>query len=197
MSLLVSSLRQAAEEAGHANRAAGDDLARQMSDTASSLMGAVALFQSRLEQGAADGVNRLAAPIEALLLQLSALADTQRQAGTDSTTALSATIARAADALEAAATKVAETLGSGASGCEQRAIPRRCDRGDARTTCATGWIGFGASLSEERCGADSRRREGAGGDVLWVRRPPWGATSAPPPAGAQEASEGCRCPRCA
>lgn len=161
MTLLVSSLRQAADEAGRSNRAAGDDLARQMSETASSLMSAVALFQSRLEQGAADGVNRLAAPIEALLLQLSTLADTQRQAGADSTTALSATIARAADALEATAAKVAETLGGGAADASGRLIAAtEAMRDDLRSVLDR----FGASLSESGAALTSGAK--AGGAAL-------------------------------
>ena len=161
MNLLVSSLRQASEEAGRTNRAAGDDLARQMSETANSLMSAVALFQSRLEQGAADGVNRLAAPIEALLLQLSSMADTQRQAGADSTTALSATIARAAAALEATATKVAETLGGGAADASGRLVAAtEAMRDDLRGVLES----FGASLNEGGAALTSGAK--AGGDVL-------------------------------
>ena len=140
MNLLVSSLRQAAEEAGHANRAAGDDLARQMSETASSLMGAVALFQSRLEEGAADGVNRLAAPSRHFCSNSRHSLTRNGRPARISTTALSATIARAADALEATAAKVAETLGSGAADVSGRSSlpPRRC-----ATICAACWIGLG------------------------------------------------------
>jgi hypothetical protein len=84
MAALVRGLREAAEEAGRTNRAAGDDLARQMSETAGGLTRAVALFQTRLEEQAADGVSRLAVPIEALLGKLGVLADAQRQAGGES-----------------------------------------------------------------------------------------------------------------
>jgi hypothetical protein len=161
MNLLVSSLRQAAEEAGRSNRAAGDDLARQMSDTASSLMSAVSLFQSRLEQGAADGVNRLAAPIEALLLQLSTMAEAQRQAGAESTTALAATIARAAGALEATATQVADTLGGGAADASGRLVAAtEAMRDDLRGVLDR----FGASLSESGAALTSGAK--AGGDAL-------------------------------
>lgn len=122
MNLLVSSLRQAAEEAGRNNRAAGDDLARQMSDTANSLLNAVSMFQAQLEKGAADGVSRLAGPIEALLQQLAVMAEGQRKVGDESTTALTATIARAAFALEATAEKVAQTLGGGAADASGRLV---------------------------------------------------------------------------
>jgi uncharacterized phage infection (PIP) family protein YhgE len=161
MNLLVDGLRQAAEEAGRNNRAAGDDLARQMTDTANSLMSAVTLFQSRLEQGAADGVSKLAGPIEALLLQLSALAEAQRQAGAESATALSATIARAADALETTAGKVAEVLGGGAADASGRLIAAtEAMRDDLRNVLDR----FGVSLSESGAALTSGAK--AGGDAL-------------------------------
>lgn len=158
---LVGVLREAAEEARHSNRAAGDDLARRMSDTAASLTEAVMLFQRRLEDGAAQGVDRLAAPIEALLNGLHDLSGEQRQAGAESTAAMSATIARAADALEATAAKVAEVLGSGAADASGRLVAAtEAMRDDLRGVLDR----FGATLNSS--GEALTRGAAAGGDAL-------------------------------
>lgn len=122
MAALVHSLRDAAEEAGRNNRAAGDDMARQMADTAAALSRAVTSFQERMEDGAAQGIGRLAGPIEALLRQLDALATGQRQAGAEASEALAATIGRAATALEATAENIAAVLGGGAADASARLI---------------------------------------------------------------------------
>lgn len=161
MTALVRGLREAAEEAGRSNRAAGDDLARRMADTAAALTSAVTAFQARLEDGAAEGIARLAGPIEALLQQLRGLADDQRKAGTESTAALSATISRAAGALEATATKVAETLGGGAADASGRLVAAtEAMRDDLREVLAR----FGATLDDS--GRALTRGAEAGSDAL-------------------------------
>ena len=161
MSALVRGLREAAEEAGRSNRAAGDDLARRMAETASALTSAVAAFQTRLEDGAADGISRLTGPIEALLQQLQELAESQRRAGTESTTALAATIARTAEALEVTAAKVAETLGGGAADASGRLVAAtEAMRDDLREVLTR----FGATLDDSgKVLNDSAK---AGGEAL-------------------------------
>jgi ABC-type transporter Mla subunit MlaD len=161
MGALVRGLREAAEEAGHSNRAAGDDLARRMAETADALTGAVAAFQARLEAGAADGVSRLAAPIEELLRQLRDLAEAQRAAGAESTAALAATIGRTAAALEATASKVAEVLGGGAADASGRLVAAtEAMRDDLREVLTR----FGATLDDS--GKALTRGAEAGGDAL-------------------------------
>ncbi|WP_191085607.1 coiled-coil domain-containing protein [Roseococcus microcysteis] len=161
MAALVRGLRDAAEEAGRSNRAAGDDLARRMAETAAALTSAVAAFQARLEDGAADGISRLTGPIEALLQQLRELAESQRRAGAESTTALAATITRTAEALEATATKVAETLGGGAADASGRLVAAtEAMRDDLRAVLDR----FGATLDDS--GRALTRGAEAGGDAL-------------------------------
>jgi hypothetical protein len=161
MTALVRGLREAAEEAGRSNRAAGDDLARRMAETAAGLTAAVTAFQARLEDGAAEGISRLAGPIEALLQQLQGLADDQRRAGSESTAALAATIDRAAGALEATATKVAEVLGGGAADASGRLIAAtEAMRDDLREVLSR----FGATLDDS--GRALTRGAEAGGDAL-------------------------------
>jgi hypothetical protein len=161
MASLVRGLRDAAEEAGKNNRAAGDDLARRMAETASALTSAVSAFQTRLEEGAADGISRLTTPIEELVRQLQELARAQRQAGTDSTEALVLTIGRAAAALEATASKVADTLGSGAADASGRLVTAtEAMRDDLREVL----VRFGATLDDS--GRALTRGAEAGGEAL-------------------------------
>jgi len=161
MGALVHTLREAAEAASRSNRAAGDDLARQTTEAAAALTNAVALFQQRLENGAAEGVGRLAAPIEALLQHLRELSDGQRQAGADSTAALAMTIARSAAALEATAAKVAEVLGGGAADASGRLVAAtEAMRNDLRHVLEQ----FGAMLGKS--GAILEHGAAAGGETL-------------------------------
>ncbi len=161
MGALVHTLREAAEAASRSNRAAGDDLARQMTEAAAALTNAVALFQQRLENGAAEGVGRLAAPIEALLQHLRELSDGQRQAGADSTAALAMTIARSAAALEATAAKVAEVLGGGAADASGRLVAAtEAMRNDLRHVLEQ----FGATLGKS--GVILEHGAAAGGETL-------------------------------
>jgi hypothetical protein len=161
MAALVRGLREAAEEAGRSNRVAGDDLARRMAETAAALTTAVAAFQARLEDGAAEGISRLTVPIEALLQHLRDLAEGQRQAGVESNAALAATIGRAAEALDATATKVAETLGGGAADASGRLVAAtESMRDDLREVLAR----FGATLDDS--GRALTRGAEAGGDAL-------------------------------
>lgn len=161
MTALVRGLREAAEEAGRSNRVAGDDMARRMAETADALTAAVAAFQSRLEEGAADGISRLTAPIEALLQQLRELTEGQRRAGDESTAALAATIGRTATALEGTASKVAEVLNGGAADASGRLVAAtEAMRDDLREVLAR----FGATL-DDSSRALTRGAE-AGGDAL-------------------------------
>lgn len=122
MGALVRTLREAAEEAGQRNRHAGDEMIRQMADTAAALTGAAASLQQRMEDGATQGLHRLIEPIEGLLRQLRDLAESQRRAGAESTTALAATIERAAQSLEATAARAAATLDGGATDLSARLL---------------------------------------------------------------------------
>jgi hypothetical protein len=122
MSGLVQNMRDAATTAGESNRAAGDALARQLAATASSLSAAVASFQERLEAGAAEGVSRLAAPIEDMLVQLRDMSTQQRQAGTDSAAVLAETVGRAAASLEGSVQLIATSLSSGATDASSRLV---------------------------------------------------------------------------
>lgn len=161
MAALVRGLREAAEEAGRSNRAAGDEMARRIAETADALTAAAAAFQARLEEGAAAGISRLAAPIEALLQQLRELAESQRRAGEESTAALAATIGRTATALEATASKVAEALNGGAADASGRLVAAtEAMRDDLREVLAR----FGAALVDS--GRALTRGAEAGGDVL-------------------------------
>lgn len=161
MGALVRTLRETAEQAERGNRVAGDDLARRMSETASALTEAVLQFQRRLEDGAADGIGRLAGPIEALLVHLRELSDSQRQAGEASTATLAATINRSAEALEATAAKVADVLGGGAADASERLISAtEAMRDNLRGVLER----FGATLDDS--GASLTRGAQAGGDAL-------------------------------
>ena len=119
---LVTRMAVASEQAGRQSRDAGDDMVRRMSETASSLTDAVTSFRSRMEEGAAQGVERLVGPIEALLRHLRDLADLQRATGQQATDELAATIGRSAASLEATTTKIADTLGGGASDATSRIV---------------------------------------------------------------------------
>jgi uncharacterized phage infection (PIP) family protein YhgE len=161
MAALVRGLREAAEEAGKNNRAAGDDLAHRMAETAGALTSAVAAFQARLEDGAAAGVSRLTGPIEALLQQLQELTERQRQAGTESNAALAATIGRTAEALEATAARVAEVLGGGAADASGRLVAAtEAMRNDLREVLTR----FGATLNDSSRALTQGAE--AGGDAL-------------------------------
>lgn len=161
MSALVRSLREAAEEAGRNNRDAGTELATRMAATATTLTTAVAEFQRAMGQGAAEGVARLAEPIEALVKQLRQMAEEQRTAGTQSAEALTQTVARAATSLEATAARIAEVLGSGATDASSRLVAAtEAMREDLRQVLER----FGASLNESSS-AITRGAE-AGGEVL-------------------------------
>lgn len=158
---LVHTLREAAEAASRSNRAAGDELTRQMTEAAAALTNAVALFQQRLENGAAEGIGRLAAPIGALLQHLRELSDGQRQAGANSTAALAMAIACSAAALEATAAKVAEALGGGAADASGRLVAAtEAMRNDLRHVLEQ----FGATLGES--GAILEHGAVAGGETL-------------------------------
>ncbi|HEY4251091.1 MAG TPA: hypothetical protein VGM87_07815 [Roseomonas sp.] len=161
MGALVRTLREAAEESGRNNRAAGDDMTRRMGETATALTEAVAAFQRRMEDGAVEGIGRLAAPIEALLAQLRDLTESQRRAGDASADALAATIGRAAAALEMTAAKVADVLGGGATDASARLVAAtEAMREDLRGVLER----FGATLDDS--GAALTRSAAAGGEAL-------------------------------
>ena len=161
MAALVRMMREAADEAGKSNREAGEELARRMGETATSLTAAVSAFQKSIEAGAADGVSKLTAPIEALLQQLRQLAEDQRKTGEQSTATLTETISRTAIALEQTATKIAEVLGSGATDASDRLVAAtEAMRDDLRDILAR----FGSTL-DESSSAITRGAE-AGGEVL-------------------------------
>lgn len=161
MQALVRVLRETAEEARESNKDAGQQLARQMAETAVALTGAVETFKDGLERGAADGVSRLVGPIEDLLRQLRDLADAQRKAGAESTASLTDTINRAANSLEATASKVAEVLGGGASDASNRLVTatERMSE-DLRQVLDRFEASLGASTTAITRGAE------AGGDAL-------------------------------
>jgi uncharacterized phage infection (PIP) family protein YhgE len=119
---LVQTMRAAADEAGQNNRLAGEQLAKQMAATADSLTRAVELFRQRMEEGAAQGVERLAEPLQAMLRQLKDLAEGQRSAGTESSKALADTMQAAAASLEATAERMSSSLGAGAANASERLV---------------------------------------------------------------------------
>jgi DNA anti-recombination protein RmuC len=161
MSGLVRALRDAADEAGRNNRDAGEELARRMAETAAALTMAVGDFQRAMGQGAADGVARLAEPLQAMVQQLRQMAEEQRSAGAQSTASLSETVERAAAALEVTATRIAEVLGGGATDASSRLVAAtEAMREDLRQVLER----FGATLDASST-AITRGAE-AGGDVL-------------------------------
>lgn len=161
MAALVRMMRDAADEAGKSNREAGEELARRMGETAISLTAAVAAFQKSIEAGAADGVSKLTAPIEALLQQLRQLAEDQRKTGEQSTATLTETISRTAVALEQTATKIAEVLGGGATDASTRLVAAtEAMRDDLREVLER----FGITLDQSSA-AITKGAE-AGGEVL-------------------------------
>lgn len=161
MSGLVRSLRDAADEAGRNNRDAGEELARRMAETAAALTMAVGDFQRAMGEGAADGVARLAEPLQAMVQQLRQMAEEQRSAGAQSTASLSETVGRAAAALEVTATRIAEVLGGGATDASSRLVAAtEAMREDLRQVLER----FGATLDASST-AITRGAE-AGGDVL-------------------------------
>ena len=152
MAGLVQQMRLASDEAARNNRTAGDDMARRMADTAASLTDAVAAFRQQIENNAAQGVSRLTAPIETLLIQLRDMAERQRQAGVDATAELSATIGRAAIALEDTATRVSEVLGGGATDASNRLVAAteamRDELRDLLNRMSTTFTQSGAAITE-------------------------------------------------
>lgn len=161
MAALVDTLRQTAAAAGASNREAGEELARRMATTASSLTAAVVLFQEQLQAGAADSVGRLAGPIEELLAGLKVLTEEQRSAGQSAGAELAGVIGRAADSFEAMAGKVADVLGGGAADASRRLVEAtEAMREDLRAVLE----GFGATLKDS--GAELTRGAMAGGETL-------------------------------
>lgn len=122
MASLVSQMRDMADEAGRNTRVAGEDMARQMAANSAALTDAVAAFQRRMEEGAADNVSRLAGPITALLEQMQRLAEDQRRAGATASDELAATIGKAAAALQDTAARIAGSLDTGAADASRRLV---------------------------------------------------------------------------
>jgi len=122
MASLVSQMRDMADEAGRNTRVAGEDMARQMAANSAALTDAVAAFQRRMEEGAADNVSRLAGPITALLGQMQRLAEDQRRAGATASDELAATIGKAAAALQDTAARIAGSLDTGAADASRRLV---------------------------------------------------------------------------
>jgi ABC-type transporter Mla subunit MlaD len=122
MASLVSQMRDMADEAGRNNRVAGEDMARQMAANSAALTDAVAAFQRRMEEGAADNVSRLTAPITALLEQMQRLAEDQRRVGATASDDLAAIIGRAATALQDTAAAISKALNEGAADVSRRLV---------------------------------------------------------------------------
>jgi ABC-type transporter Mla subunit MlaD len=161
MGALVSQMREMADEAGRNNRAAGEDMARQMAANSAALTDAVSAFQRRMEDGAADNVSRLAAPITTLLEQMQRLSEDQRRAGATASDELAATIGRAAAALQDTAARIAGSLDTGAADASRRlAAATESMRDDLREVLAR----FAATLNDT--GAAITQGANAGGDSL-------------------------------
>jgi ABC-type transporter Mla subunit MlaD len=172
MGALVSQMRDMADEAGRNNRAAGEDMARQMAASSAALTEAVVAFQRRLEEGAADNVSRLAAPITALLKQMQRLAEDQRRVGVTASDELAATIGRAAAALQDTASRIAGSLDTGAADASRRLVAAtesmRDDLREVLARFAAALDTTGKAITEgANAGSDSLRRaaEGMTGDL--------------------------------
>jgi uncharacterized phage infection (PIP) family protein YhgE len=157
MASLIGAMREAASEAERGNRAAGQEMAKLMVDAATTLNRAMEEFQKTLQKGALDGVTQLHAPLQAMLAQLEILASQQRQAGADANAAMADGVNRAAAALEATASGIANALGEGANTASARLVAAtEAMRDDLRGVLAR----FGESLEMAGGTVAEKAREG-------------------------------------
>jgi hypothetical protein len=161
MSTLVRVMKEAAEEAGRDNRAAGDEMARRMTDAAASMTAAVETMQAGMGKGAADAIAQISGPIADLVTQLQALGDAQRQAGSAAKDEIAAVLARAAGAMQGAADRLKESLERGANDAGDRLVAAtEAMRDDLRKVLD----GFGQAVGES--GAALKDSARVGGDLL-------------------------------
>lgn len=99
-----------------------DGLAAVMDTAAQRMSQSAREMAEGMGQGATSALGQIGAKMEDLLGQLRRLAEEQRQLGAHSGAELSATIARATDALQDSASRIAATLGGGAADASQRLV---------------------------------------------------------------------------
>lgn len=180
---LAETLREVAEKARDTGDGAGRELATRIQAAAAgfeesartvarTIADATAEMERRMRQQGDDSATRLAVQMEAMIGELRALAENSRAAGNSAIDALAQRIANAAEGFEAAAGKVAESLGASATQTGDRfdqgakeAVDRVANATEAMRTALEEVLN---RMQSTVTGAGEVLREGsaAGADVL-------------------------------